>query len=284
MKSIIQSFSQLFLPKWQFSIFNIGGALGMSRDKAKSKSKTTESGSRTTTGDKQVTAFTSATQQQQTTADEATTQRQRSEDVVSLLDEETQGFLRDMLQTLGGGDDFTSINQALTERALGADADLAGITDPIVTNARSRLEERLGQTMQQLSRTAGSSQNSLVAQLGLDEAAQVEREVADLAATLGLQTRQLATSELEGAQTRVGGLAVQLADVLKGATQIGTTTQTSNIQRQLSELLAGSSTEQSVITELEKILESFQRTSRAKERATANNTSASVSGGFGFGG
>lgn len=174
-------------------------------------------------GREETTATKTAEQERETTgtsltrALDETTERGTVTEAFSALDAETQELLQGLVADLGE-DGLQELTASLTGRALGAEGDLAGITDPIVASARANLEEGLGQTMQGFARAAGgTTQNTIVQQLGLKEASRVEREVADLAASLGLQTRQLATEEQAGAAELTGGLLTQLTGLLKGA-------------------------------------------------------------------
>ena len=134
------------------------------------------------------------------------------------LDAETQELLKGLVADLGAGG-LQELVDSLTGRALSADEDLAGIVDPIVATARANLEEGLGISQQAFARSAGgSTQNTIVAQLGLREASRVEGEIASLAATLGLETRQLVTDEQTGAANLTGDLLTALTGVLKGST------------------------------------------------------------------
>ena len=142
------------------------------------------------------------------------------------LDPETQALLQSLVGDLGEGG-LQELISALTGSALNADAELAGITDPIVANLHANLEEALGQSKQGFARAAGgTTANTIVQQLGLQEGARVEREVADLAATLGLETRQLVTEEQSNAANITGDLLTQLTGLLKGSatTRKGETT------------------------------------------------------------
>ncbi len=152
------------------------------------------------------------------------------------LDEETQALLQGLIGDIGEGG-LEELTVSLTDRALTADADLAGIVDPIVANQRANLEESLGQSIQGFARSAGgTTQNTIVQQLGLKEGARVEREVADLAATLGLETRQLVTAEQTNAAGLTGTLLEQLTGLLKGSQTTRAGESTTDAVRALEEL------------------------------------------------
>ena len=260
-----------FFAPWKLQLGILGISLGGSKkdEEAKTEGRTKVKKQQKSKG-LQKSKGTAKTNQKERSKqrDQSTTQQDQT---LSLLDDETQELLTNLLQGVAGGDQLGEINQVLADRALSADEDLAGMNEAIVTNARGQLEERLGQTMQQLARTAGSSQNSLVAQLGLDEAAAVERELADLSSTLGLQTRRVATEELQGAQASGQSLAIQLAEVLKGATQVGSSTsETDAISKLISVLSGKEQTTQQVksddrTTELIRALEEQTTKGKAKQ-------------------
>lgn len=165
-------------------------------------------------------------------------QKEESEQTLTTLDSGTRRLIKDLLQDTADAETGELVS-TITERALGADDAFAGLVDPIVANARANLENDLGQQLQNLARAAGSSQNSLVAQLGLDEAANVEREIASLAATLGIQTRQAATAEQQGALESTQNFTAQLAEVLKGAKQVGSSSTSSRAVEDLISLITG---------------------------------------------
>lgn len=193
---------------------------------AKTTAKSEQVGTTKTAGTKTAEQVAERTDTALTQALDETTEKGTVTEAFSALDVETQELLQSLIADLGEGG-LQELTASLTGRALSAEGDLAGIVDPIVAGARGNLEEQLGQTLQGFARTAGgTTQNTIVQQLGLQEGARVEREIADLAATLGLQTRQLATEEQVGAAQLTGGLLTQLTGLLKGAetTRAGETT------------------------------------------------------------
>jgi len=198
-----------------------------------------------------------------------------------------------------GGADVSEIQTFLTERALSADTDLAGIVDPIVAGARRTGERKIGQQTQALARGAGSSLNSIVAQLGLEGEAELEAQLASLEATLGLQTRQQATDELTGAAqieqagTQISsGVNLQLADLLRGAT-----TRTSGTQEQqqvsqqltqeqqlteaLSSILGTTDTEE-IQSLVQAITGETRNLREVSETARGTSSGRSKKSGFGF--
>jgi len=221
----------------------------------------------------------------ETTGTQAETSKTLSEQLstVSALDEETQQQLRDLLGGLGTGE----LSQAQQERALGAEDRLSGITDAIIENARAQGEEDVGQVLQQFSRSAGSSQNTIVQQLGLQESGRVNREIADLAATLGIQVDQLVTQEISGAASAQGDLTTQLASILKGAeTRTATTgeqTAQTDIVTALQEILAtterGTQVTKTSEQELLDALASSTKTAKGK----GTGASSEFGGGFSLG-
>lgn len=204
-----------------------------------------------------------------TKALDESTERGSVSEAFSSLDEETQALLQGLIGDLGEGG-LQELVGSLTGRALGADEELANITDPIVASARGNLEEQLGQTLQGFARSAGgTTQNTIVQQLGLKEGARVEREIADLAATLGLETRQLATEEQSSAASLTGGLLTQLTGLLKGAetTRAGETT--SDAARALEQL---TSTEEAGKTSSEELTSALSETALSELSETVSES------------
>ena len=253
MHTHFQLLKQLFFPRFRFGIgISLGGGKEKSTfEETEEARKATEQetlartlAEREQIGREETTATTRAaslaerTGTSLTQALDETTERGTITEAFQALDVETQEMLQSLIADRGEGG-LQELTASLTGRALGAEGDLAGIVDPIVAGARGRMEEELGQTMQSFARTAGgTTQNTIVQQLGLKEASRVEREVAELAATLGLQTRQLATEEQAGAAELTGGLLTQLTGLLKGAetTRAGETA--TDAVRQLEQLTA----------------------------------------------
>ena len=260
--------------KLQYSIgISLGG--GKKSDKSETTAETKVQKKQKTKG-KQVAKGTTTTDQEEQATQQQTSTTQALE-TLSLLDEETQTLLQDLLGGIAGGGQLEDINQVITDRALTADQDLAGLVDPIVANARANLEEQAGQTIQGLARTAGSSQNSLVAQLGLDEAINVEREIADLAAQLGLQTRQIATQELAGAQAGTQQTVVQLAEILKGATQTGESTQQTDALTELLSVLTGEERTTQRVKSKDTVAEVVKAIEQSKTKGKAKSGSFGIS-------
>ena len=231
----------------------------------------------------------SETQNKTATSDKATTgattgsEQSLSDQLsqVSNLDEETQLLLKNMLASISGGS--TDIVEAQQSRALSTEERLAGVTDAIVANAEARGEEQVGAALQGFARSAGSSQNSIVQQLGLQESGRVNREIADLAATLGIQVDQIATQNIDTAAKSGGDLVTQLSSVLKGAesTSAVQTQQTSEneVTQILQELLAQqeSGTKQSSQTQQE-LIDSLLAGTK-----TASGSGSGKSSGFSLG-
>jgi len=176
-----------------------------------------------------------------------------------------------------------------TQRALNADESISGVIDPIVANARRLGQRKVDQTTTALSRQAGSGANTIVQQLGLEGQAEMESQLASLAATLNLQGREQATGELTAAAGGAGELNVQLGNILKGATQTVSGEQVSvqeSQTQQLTEALSSivgnmSSTElQSLVNTL---TESTQVNREISEQASGSGRSSSRSAGLGLG-
>ena len=181
-----------------------------------------------------------------------TTGTQREEQVIQLLDDETQALLSGIIQELGGafdatGGDFSAqlggIADILTTRAGEAEGAIEEQTSAIIAEARQRAESELGQNITSLAQATGSSQNSLVALLAGQGRADLETQLAGLAAELNIQGRQLATGELESAAgvlqagaTAEGGEVGQIAaltELLRGATAVQTgVTETAQISKE----------------------------------------------------
>lgn len=159
------------------------------------------------------------------------------------LDEGTQAQLVDLISAIGSPEDAKALQDSLTSRALNADADLGASTDAIISSARRSGERAITANATNLAKSAGSTQNSLVAQIGLEGQVDLETELAALKQTLNLQNRDTATTELQAALGGTVGGAVDIAGILKGATQ--TTEQTSGQtteQAQTSAQIANQST------------------------------------------
>lgn len=154
--------------------------------------------------------------------------RLQAQQLTELFGPEVLAQLENQFASSGG--DTSQIQSFLTERALSADTDLAGIVDPIVENARVQGQRKVDQQTQDFARGAGSSLNTIVTQLGLEGEADLERQLASLSATLGLQVRQQATDELNSANAGAAGTNLQTAELLKGGTQRVSSSQTQAAQ------------------------------------------------------
>lgn len=217
--------------------------------------KTSGSSTGTQTGSKTSTSTSKVGKSGTVTADDVSSQEVVTKENIRALDQETQDILSDLVKNAGG--DLDEIIGSLSSSALTAESDLAGLIDPIIANARTNLNERVGASQQALARSAGgSSQNTLVQQLGLRESARAEGELADLAARLGLQTRQTATGEKTAAADAAGGLVAQLSNILKGADTTRTGTQESDTIRALTEITDEQSTQELSTSELSELLSS----------------------------
>lgn len=185
---------------------------------------------------------------------------QEEEQVVQLLDEETQALLKDIVTNLGSsflqqGQDFTgdigALAASLTDRAGEAQSFVAEQTGAIIEDARRRGELELGASITGLAQATGSSQNSLVQLLAQQGRNDLETQLAGLTSELTLRGRELQTEELQTAlPALVQGQAAQGADVqqigaitelLRGATAVqrGTTLteQETQTEEKVSQLL-----------------------------------------------
>ncbi len=239
-------------------------------------------------------------QQRSVSEQRGSTEQQTIQDLTSImsqLDEGTQQQLQQIIANIGNPEQAGAVQTALAERALNADADLAGNTNAIIASARRTGERSIGQAQVQLAKGAGSVQNTLVQQIGLEADVNLQTELAALEQSLNLQNRQIATGELQGAQTGQAQSMTALVNALKGATQVQEQaqstvqqTETEQIQQALQDLFQ-SSTETEVqdliavltgqTTREQTIEEQFAR--RGAGDSSANNLSGGIAGNMGFG-
>ena len=125
-----------------------------------------------------------------------------------------QGLVGQTAGTVGGG----GLVDLLTQRAQQAEDAFTSSVAPIVEQARTQTEEQIGRAQTQLAGGAGSSLNTLVQQLGLEERRKGETALASLTAQLGTAARQAGTQEITGAVNTSLGQLTQIVDLLKGAT------------------------------------------------------------------
>jgi hypothetical protein len=197
---------------------------------------------------------------QQTATQQRTTGRQTSEtsleSVLASLDETSRVQLTELLGAASQADNLGDLLGSLSERALSAGGELGESRQAIVDVARQRGERKIGQTQQALSGIAGSSQNTLVQQLGLEGSVQLETELAALNAQLVRDDRAQIAGELQGATQALVGSTTGIADILKGAltqqqqTEIGVTEsqQIQNIMSNLAE--TGVQVDESTISDI----------------------------------
>ncbi len=273
--------------------FSLGGKKGSSSFEESSKAtalKTTKDVTKTT-GLETLIGTQDQTQTQKGTTTGTTTGTQEQTQLTSLLDEGTQERLRQLVFDITGDEGAAGgLVELLASRATEADEFQQQQTAAIVGEARRTGEIRVGVAEQSAARGAGSSLNTIVQQLGLEERAALESQLASLEATLGLQGRQAATDEITGAvktatgaQAGQAGAAASLADVLKGATQETTTSvatqeQTQQIQDLVS--ILASLTGQTKLTDLTEILTGK---ATAETTETARGTGKSREKGAGIG-
>lgn len=199
-----------------------------------------------------------------------------SSEVLTSLDDDTRNALEQLIAQLSSGP--TATQSRLDEIALGGGVD----TTAIVENARAKSTEKLGVVSQQLARTAGSTQNSIVQQLLLDEQMSMERELASLATELGLQNQTAQVQALTAAeQTRQGssGAVAALANVLKGSQvqQTGSQTQQtqqSTLQSALETILSSSDSQElrdllTSLTGSTNTTETIDQTTRGKSKGSS---------------
>lgn len=276
----------MFQFKWLWRFFGpqlvhplFGIDLGGSESNSEFEEETETTVEKESTQQSDTTTSSVATGDQETSSKESSASETSTEQILTSLDEETQDLLSGLLTDLAEGGSSAELITALNERALNAEDTLGALVDPIVTNARANLETELGQTQQELARAAGSSQNTLVAQFGLEESAKIEREIADLSASLGFAVEDAVTQQQTAAIGASEDLIIQLADVLKGATETSAATETTEAVAALEEIIASLQTEDSeqstTVTE-ESLLE-------ALEEVEGEGSSGDVSAGFSFG-
>jgi len=203
--------------------------------------------------------------QKQTAASTTTTDALTNlESLVSNLDADVQAGLKDLFAGLVESSGKGNLSELLTSRAKSADA--AFDPSAIVAEAQRRGEEQVGQAEQKLAQGAGSSQNTLVQQFTLDERADVQSQVAALAAQLGIESRKAATAEIAGAeQTSQAGIG-NIAGLLKGANQATTTAQMQTQKAsELTEALT-SLFESGRETELADLLQTLAETKKATQK------------------
>lgn len=180
-----------------------------------------------------------------------------------LLSPEIQATLEGILQSFATPEATgarADIGTMLSERAATAPEDIQALIDPIVAEARTQGERKLGQAGQAISREAGSSLNSLVQLLQAEGGAELESRLGSLAGQLGLQGRQIATGEATSALTATGGEVSRIADILKGATQETTAT--------------GISEEQTTVNQLAQLTKVLEELTKGKTVSTTDATGA----------
>lgn len=240
----------------------------------------TETGSTSTTGKETGTA--------QTTSELSSLINTLQQQDVSTLDAGTQQLLQTLLQSAGDADQLSALQGAFTSKALTAEEDLNASNAAILDAARLQTDRDVGRAKTTLARGAGSSQNSLVQQLGLEATTDAEVQLRGLEASLQQQNKQIGLDALRGGVSGTSEVVAQLASILKGATQSTTVTgseaaQQTELASQLSELLQSSDSES--INQLVALLEEAQQSTSATEQtASGSSSSRGRSVGVGFSG
>lgn len=247
-QSFLKSIILLILPYTYTILYigSIGAALGFGRSKANSA----QAGTSERTGTAKKDTATAQRQRQTGTVGRAGTKatsgtttkqqtgRQDISSLISNLDAGTQEQLQEILKSIGTPSDIKALSGALSSRALNAGQALAANTKAAVDVARRRGERRVGQTVTNLAKSAGSGQNSLVAQLGLEADTNLQVELAGLESTLNAANRRQSTEELQGALKTQTSSVSEISSILKGATQQTTQqTNTSQLSSALQNLL-----------------------------------------------
>lgn len=265
--------------------FGGGGSSNRSSSSGTQSSNEQRNSTQTETGSKTNLQNTAQTNSQNQSGSTSSRGQVVSEQLLSSLDDETLATLQNLITGLSGETGQQSqLSSALQERALTAGVD----TSAIVANARRKGEVALGQSQQRLAQGAGSSMNTLVQQFGLEEARNMETELAGLEASLQLQNQQqqiaALSTGLTGTQAELGSNIseiAQLADVLKGATQTQsgsqtTDQQTTELMNSLSSLFGTTDTTE-LSTLVQNLLSSTQTNSAFSEKGKTKGK------GFGIG-
>ena len=277
---------------------SIGGSSDSSESSARTQIDSTRTSDQQTTAEQTGTTTTTGTQRQTsrgTTTGEKTSDLSEQE-VLSLLDEDTQNFLRSFIADIGGGDAYNEhLTRLLETRALEADTVFGGLVDEQVDEARRLSEIELGQQVQALTRATGggAGSNSLVAGFDLEGQQAINTSIASLAATLGIDSRQAGTEEITNAiqvatqdqQTQVGSMAA-LAEVLKGASATSTKVVSGEERtRQLEDVvsdLQSAQTENEVMSILENLIGTETLTGTETSAGSTRSKGFNIGGSFGI--
>lgn len=221
---------------------------GSTKDTSKTSGTQQTSGSQKTSGSQTTkgTTATSGSTTGQTTNKVEGVAATNLQQTLSNLDANTQQQLTDIISSLGSADDVQLLQDALSSRALEADDVLGGKSDAIIESARRSGSREIVAGQTRLSKAAGSSQNSLVEQIGLEAQVDLDTELAALENSLFTQNRQIATDELQGALGGEVGNISSIANILKGAQQ---TTQQEQSQT-TGQTSTGSSAQQNQATQV----------------------------------
>lgn len=271
----------ILLPNLYLTNYILGLNLGLSKSKSSGASKTTGTSRRSGTANKSTTnrqtnrqtgtKSTTGTSQRSGSTSSQESGKQDLSSLVSNLDAGTQEQLQEIIKSIGSPSDIKAISGSLSERALNADKALAGNTQAALDVAERRGKRSIGQSQTSLSKAAGSTQNSLVQQIGLEADTNLQVELAGLESTLNAANRRQSTEELQGALAGQTSSITDVANILKGATQQTTQqTNTTKLSSALQDLLQTSSS-----TEVQDLLSELLGTSKSKQTISERASSAS---------
>ena len=301
MKQIIAALLMLgFIPHFKSYIFGIslgasGGTSSSSSGTTIDETKTAEE-KKTGTETAKATSTTEQTSTGTTTGKDTTTASGIETSTLSLLSEEDQNLISNLMKDIAGGSAGNEELLSLLEsRALNADEAFSGIVDPQVEEARRLQEQDLGQSVSALSRATGggAKSNSLVAGFDLEGQRAIDSSIASLAATLGIDARQAGTEEITGAfeagltgDQASSSAVAQLATVLKGAEQTGTkeleSTEVATSVEDVIQQLSAATDETEIKSIIENLFSTEHLTGTEHTSGKGKSIETSVGGSIGF--
>lgn len=266
----------------------MAGFFGLSLGGSKGSSSTSRSGEASSSETQRLNQrestnkITNQVQRQRSNASQTASQRQQKRTDLSFLDQQTQQGLQELFASVAGNPAQTEqLRQTILKRANAAPEDVAKLIDPIVAKATRQGNEKVGQAGQRLAQGAGSSMNTLVQQFTLDEQAKMQENLAALEAQLQFGARSQVNQEMQGVLSSQTNEAVQIANILKGATQTGTeSTAGTSEQNSLTQLLNNLST-----SELQNVMSSLVavKDSSKQFEERGSGSTKKFGGGFNFG-
>lgn len=285
----------ILFPNLWLQTYIFGLSLGGSKSSGSKESSTTGSSQRKGTANKTTSGSqtnrqtgnttTSGTSRQTGTTSSSQTGKQDLNSLISNLDAGTQEQLQEIIKSIGSPSDVKAISGLLSKRAVNADKALADNTQAALDVAERRGQKVIGQSAVRLSTAAGSSQNSLVEQIGLEADVNLQVELAGLESTLNAANRRQSTEELQGALKTQTSSITDVAGILKGATSRTTQqTNTTQLTSALQDLLKTSKSTE-VKDLLSQLLSNTSATQTIDETASGKSKTigSSKSGNVGFG-